>query len=144
MDEEHQPPSFSDLPPAVSAGGPATPPVDWLARLLEPAYAAKSWLRFLGVVMIAGGVLAALTLVGLLFAWLYVWIGVLLWQAGDRAEQARRLRDPALLEQFLQKLKTLITIAGVTTALSLALALVALLLALSLGWLALIAGTLGM
>ena len=124
---------------------PAPPPVstDWFHRLLLPAYESKGWLRFLGVVCIVGGALSALTIVGLIVAWLYVWVGVLLWQAGDRVDRAYLQRDPAMFELFLHKLKTLITIAGVATVLSLAVAVIGLLMALSFGWLALIASQLG-
>jgi hypothetical protein len=126
-----------------SAVASATPP-DWLTRLLLPAYESKTWLRFLGVVSIVGGALTALTIVGLIVAWLYVWVGVLLWQAGDRAGQAYLQKDVALFEQFLQKLKTLITIAGVATVLSLAVGVLALLIAVPLGLMGILAGRLGM
>jgi hypothetical protein len=147
MDEEHlssQIPPAQPLPPAID--GPVSPPPipsDWLSRLLLPAYESKGWLRFLGVVCIAGGALSAITIVGLIVAWLYVWVGVLLWQAGDRVDQAYLRHDPAIFEQFLHKLKTLITIAGVATVLSLAVGVIGLLMALSFGWLALIASRLG-
>jgi hypothetical protein len=127
-----------------TGAGPGVPPGDWFTRLLQPAFESKGWLRFLGVVAIASGALAALTIVGILFAWLYVWVGVLLWQAGERAGQAWLQRDPAVFEQFMRKLKTLITIAGVATVLSLAVGLLAFLTALSLGWMALLATQLGL
>lgn len=166
MDEERlssQVPPSQPLPPAAAypgspaggfyppgpppmAGGPgAAPPVssDWFRRLLMPAYESKPWLRFLGVVCIAGGALSALTIVGLVVAWLYIWVGVLLWQAGDRVGQAYLRNDPAMFEQFMLKLRTLITIAGVATVLSLAVAVIGVLMALSFGWMALIASHLG-
>jgi hypothetical protein len=74
--------------------------------------------------MISGG-LAALTIVGLLFAWLYIWVGVLLWQAGDRATWAHMRRNPALLAEHLVRMKTVITICGVFVAVSLVLAVMA-------------------
>ncbi len=99
-----------------------------------PALESKGWLRFLGVVMIASGVLSVLSIVGILFAWLYIWVGVLLWQAADRASQAAQMREPAMLEQFLLKLKTVIIIAGVATAVSVILSIFGFIMMFAFGW----------
>jgi len=139
MEEDRRPP-----PPGEAPDSSAPDPGDRFVRALQPAHEAGGWLRFLGVVAIAAGALAAATIVGIIVAWLYVWIGVLLWQSADRAREAYLRRDPIVLEQLMRKLKTLITIAGVATALSLPVGLIGLLAALSLGWFALLAGTLGL
>lgn len=144
--------SMSGSPPAppgagssqmvsVNAGEPAAG--DWFTRLLIPAYESKGWLKFLGVVMIISGGLTALTIVGLIFAWLYIWVGVLLWQAGDRANSAYLSRDHAMLTQYMQKLKTIIVIAGVLTAIGLVAAVLSLILGLSMGWMAMVAEQMG-
>jgi hypothetical protein len=145
--EESAPPSGAApgyAAPGHAAATVAATPQDWLTRLLVPAHESKGWLRFLGIISILGGILTALSVVGLLFAWLYIWVGVLFWQAGDRAAQAYLQRDPSMLEQFLQKLKNLIIIAGVATAVSLAAALLFLALGFAFGWLAMIASEFGM
>jgi hypothetical protein len=110
---------------------------DWLSRFLLPAHETKSWLKFLGVVAFAAGCLTALTVVGLLWAWLYIWLGVLLWQAGESAGRATALRDPGMLEQYLLKLKTIITIAGVVVSIGVLATGFALLVLLSIGWMGL-------
>lgn len=127
----------SGTPAAPTA--PATPvsPSDtWFSHLLSPAYDSKGWLKFLGVICIVAGGLQILTIVGILIAWLYIWLGVLLWQAGDRAGQAMHLRDPMMLEQYLHKLKTIIVIAGVATAIMVVASILGLIIAVILGGIA--------
>lgn len=137
----HEPPPGSPPPAPLgpqygrAPGGFASDPWDgWFGRLVMPALESKGWLRFLGVVLIAWGALSVLTIVGILFAWLYIWVGVLLWQAADRAAQAAQLREPAMLEQFLQKLKTVIIVAGVATAVSVILSIFGLIMMFAFGW----------
>jgi len=123
-----------------SAGG-TVPQSDWIGRLLRPVAETRGWLKFLGVVMIGLGGLAALTIVGLIVAWLYVWVGVLLWQAGDRAGWATARRDPVWLEQYLEKLKTLILISGVVVAIHLVLVILVLSFLITLGGAAALLGS---
>jgi len=127
------PPSSPAAGTPGSAGPTDAPPAAWLARLLTPAYESRNWLKFLGVTMIISGVLSALSIVGLLFAWLPIWVGVLLWQAGDRADEAYLGRDPGRLEQYLAKIKSVATIAGITMIISLALSVAAFAMAMMLG-----------
>ena len=136
--------------PERSPGAPVAPPLepgtphgpdgpgagDWLGRLILPAYESKGWLKFLGVLLIISGGFLALTIVGLLFAWLPIWIGVLLWQAGDRAGVAYGRRDPLMLEQYIQKLKTVIIIIGVVAAVKIVLAIMAIGMVFALGGMA--------
>lgn len=123
----------SVIPPPIP---PAPPATDWFTRLLQPVAESTGWLKLLSVAVIALGVLTALTIVGLVIAWLYIWVGVLLWQAAERAGQAQATRDPAQLEQYLRKLRTLIVIAGVVLIVNLAAAMLFISLALALGWMA--------
>ena len=53
-----------------------------------PLYSAKGWLKFLAVMSIIGGIFSALSIVGLLVAWIPIWQGVLLFQAAGAIEQA--------------------------------------------------------
>ncbi len=125
------------LPPeSPPPAAPASAMDGWFARFLIPAYEAKGWLKFLGVVCIVIGGFHAITIVGLLVAWLYVWLGVLLWQAGNRAFQATHMRDPLMLEQYLRKLKTVIVIAGVVTAISVVATVLSVIMMLTFGWMA--------
>ena len=58
-----------------------------------PLFSSKGWIKFLGILMIIYGVIAAMTIVGIIFAWLPIWLGVLLNQTANRIEQAHLAGD---------------------------------------------------
>ena len=49
----------------------------------------SAWLKFLGVLSILQGVLVCLSIVGILFGWIPIWLGVLLLSTGSRLDQVR-------------------------------------------------------
>jgi len=55
-------------------------------RLLVLAGQSRGWLKFIGLLSLIYGIITALTIVGILIAWLPIWMGVLLFQAGSRAQ----------------------------------------------------------
>jgi len=73
----------------------------------------KGWLKFLGALSIIGGVLSALTIVGILVAWLPIWMGVLLFQAGSQADDLTLTKDPGKLVIMMNKLRLYFVINGV-------------------------------
>ena len=95
-----------------------------------PLYQAKGWIRFLGVMMIVVGALYAITIIGLLFAWLPIWLGVLLFQASSRIEHAYEGGGALSFMESLQKLKTYFIVNGVVVLVSLILAALAVVVAL--------------
>jgi hypothetical protein len=90
-----------------------------------PIYQSKGWLKLLGVISIINGVLAALTIIGIIFAWLPIWMGVLLYQSASAVERAQLAGDKAALTQSLNKLKLYFTISGVMAIIGLAAAVIA-------------------
>ena len=78
-----------------------------------PLFAAKGWMKFLGVLMIIYGVLMALSIVGIIICWLPIWIGVLLFQTASTVEAAQASGSKMELYAALSKLKTYFTIYGV-------------------------------
>ncbi len=84
-----------------------------LQRAREIAMNTAGWLKFLGIVNIVAGGLTAITIVGIVIAWLPIWIGILLFQAGSRAAELGVTGDPEKLIQMLQKLKTYFIIQGI-------------------------------
>ena len=70
-------------------------------------------MKLLAVVMLITGVVTALTIVGIIIAWLLIWLGVLLFQAAGRVDTAFATDDEALLRESLAKLKTFFVIQGV-------------------------------
>lgn len=91
-------------------------------EVAEPLYQARFWMKLAGVLMIISGGLTALTIVGILFAWLPIWLGVLLFQAASSAELARSSGESASLTQSADKLRLYFTITGVVMLVSLILA----------------------
>jgi hypothetical protein len=73
------------------------------------------WLKFFGIITIIAGALNALSLVGILWAWLPIWLGVLLVQAGSRAGKYAGTGSEVTLEALLGKLKSYYLITGIVT-----------------------------
>ena len=69
----------------------------------------KGWLKFLGILMIVMGIPAALGLVGIL----YIWLGVVLYKAGSRAQQFLVSKSSDDLAEFASKLKTFFMVSGI-------------------------------
>ena len=88
-------------------------------EVAAPLYGAKFWLQLVGVMMIIYGVLSAMTIVGLIVAWLPIWLGVLLFQTANAVEQAYTSEDEPSLLAAMGKLKTYITIMGILTLIGL-------------------------
>ena len=88
---------------------------DLVTEMSEPLYRCKGWMKLAAVVMIAGGALYCLTIIGIIVAWLPIWMGVLLWQAASAVEDAHLSgREDAMLHS-MGKLKTYFIITGVST-----------------------------
>ncbi len=86
-----------------------------LRRLEYAVMNMKGWLKFLGILNIIGGALYALTLVGLLVAWLPLWMGILLVQAGSRADRYIALKDPEAFVEMMEKFRTFWALLGILT-----------------------------
>jgi len=71
------------------------------------------WLKFLGIVNIVMGGLAAITIVGLIFAWLPIWMGVLLYRAGSSATEFVYSDNALHLIESMDKLRTYFVLQGI-------------------------------
>lgn len=78
-----------------------------------PLYTAKGWLKFLGIISIIQGIFWILSLFGILFCWLPIWLGVLLLRAAGDLELSHSSGERAKLIYGLQRLKTYFVINGV-------------------------------
>jgi len=76
--------------------------------------AQSGWLKFVGVMLIIGGVLNALTIVGLIIAWLPIWSGVLLIKAANSARLAESAGTTDSMEDTLYRLGLFFKINGIT------------------------------
>ncbi len=93
-------------------------------ELSVPIYQAKGWLKFLGVLIIISGIGEALSIVGILFAWLPIWMGVLLYQAGSNIESAAQFGDKFGFLRSMGSLKTYFVLNGVLTLLAIVIMLI--------------------
>lgn len=84
-----------------------------VSQLSLPLASATGWMKFIGVIFIIQGVLTALTIVGIIVAWLPIWIGVLLMQAASAIERAQYNDEAGALMEALGKLKTYFIIQGI-------------------------------
>jgi type II secretory pathway pseudopilin PulG len=66
-------------------------------------------------VSIIGGAISILSIIGILFAWLPIWMGIVLWKAAGGIEQAGRDGDTEALAAGLSKLATYFKISAITT-----------------------------
>lgn len=82
-------------------------------ELSGPIYNSKGWIKFLGILMLVYGIFMALSIVGLLIAWLPIWIGILLIQASSRIDQASKIGSKEALLNAQKSLSTYFTVYGV-------------------------------
>ena len=85
---------------------------------------AKGWIKFIGIVMIIGGAINALTIVGIVFAWLPIWMGVLLTQVAGAGQKFIDERDMNALQQIIAKLRVFFLIQGIAIIVGIILAIV--------------------
>mgnify|MGYP006287007767 CR=1 FL=1 len=88
---------------------------DLIKELSFPLFKAKGWLKLVGVMSIIYGVITIFSVVGIIICWLPIWMGVLLFKAGNKIEEARAMGDKYQLLESLDKLKTYFVITGVLT-----------------------------
>ncbi|RMH81242.1 MAG: hypothetical protein D6681_18275 [Calditrichaeota bacterium] len=95
------------------------PTAETMLRIHRSAATMSTWLKFLGVLTIISGALTALTFVGIIVAWIPIWLGVLMFQAGERAQQLRFSQNWDYLAEMMEKLRTYFVIYGVVTIIAL-------------------------
>jgi len=75
-------------------------------------------MKLLAVIMYIVGGVYAITIVGLVVAWLPIWMGYLLWKAAAGAEAAASTGDEHDAIESLSRLKTMFTIQGIMALIS--------------------------
>jgi len=78
-----------------------------------PIYQARGWMKLLGILSIISGAFYALTIIGIVIAWLPIWMGVILYQAGSASEQAYFNGDKYSFLKSMNQLKLYFTISGI-------------------------------
>ena len=95
------------------------------ARVRKNAKGMTGWMKFIGIMTIIGGCLQALSIVGLVIAWLPIWMGIILTKAGTKAREYADKGDVASLEGMTSQLKTYFTISGILIIISFAVSIIA-------------------
>ncbi len=74
----------------------------------------KGWVRFLGIMNIISGVVTALTIVGILVAWIPIWIGIILLRAAGKIDEISYSPEPLpVMLGYIDDLKTYFLLRGV-------------------------------
>lgn len=112
MTDQSQPPFFAER-------GTAS-----VSDLATPLSSGAGWMKFVGIMFILQGALTALSLVGIVIAWIPIWIGVLVMQSAGAIERAQVSGDAMALKEALAKLRTYFVIQGVFYLIGLVLAVI--------------------
>ena len=86
---------------------------DLVQEVSLPIFQSKGWMKFLGVMLIIDGVISIFTVVGILWCWLLIWLGVLIFKAASFIEVAQLNGDKVQLVESLKRIKTFFVINGV-------------------------------
>ena len=95
--------------------GETSDPAGVVREVSIPLYQCKGWMKLVGVIFIISGVLNALSIIGIIIAWLPIWQGVLLLQSAGAIDQAYLSGNRNAMTRSLSKLKTYFIIMGVLT-----------------------------
>jgi uncharacterized protein DUF5362 len=90
-----------------------TPVSSTVSDLAVPLSSGSGWMKFVGIMFIIQGAMTAITIVGIVIAWLPIWIGVLVMQAAGAIERAQLSGDAMAMKEALSKLRTYFVIQGV-------------------------------
>jgi hypothetical protein len=102
-----------------------TPEAQLVREVSAPLFKAKGWLKFLGVLMIIGGIVQAITIVGIIICWLPIWVGILLLKVASTTESAQMSGSKDELITAMSKLKTVFTIYGILALIGIVFAVIA-------------------
>lgn len=92
---------------------------DIVRELSIPIHQAKGWLKLLGIVSIIYGILLIIPIVTIIICWLPIWLGVILFRAGNQIDYAYSSGDKHSLINSLNNIKTYFIINGVLLLLGL-------------------------
>ncbi|MCL1593613.1 MAG: DUF5362 domain-containing protein [Actinomycetia bacterium] len=91
------------------------PPVNSpsVSNVMRPLHDAAGWMKLIGTLSIIYGVITALTIIGLIIAWLPIWLGILLRGAAVEAQAAYTTGDETAAVTATSKLQTIFKVQGI-------------------------------
>jgi hypothetical protein len=87
--------------------------MEQIKRIAEPLYKVKGWMMFAGVLSIIQGILSALSVWGIIIAWIPIWLGVLLCSASNYIGTAFGSNSEKDAQKAFEKLGTYFKIYGI-------------------------------
>ncbi len=115
--------------------------VPMVQSLSSPLFEAKGWMKLLGVIAIIEGVILALTIVGIVIAWLPIWMGYLLLKAAGSTETAHLSGSSVEFVTAMKQLRTFFTIQGVLALIGILATIIAIIVTIASGVLVGLAGS---
>jgi hypothetical protein len=91
-----------------------------VSTIMRPLSDAAGWMKLIGTLGIIWGVLLAFTIVGLIVAWLPIWMGILLRRAATESEIANRTGHESNAITATSSLHTIFKVQGVIVLVMLA------------------------
>jgi hypothetical protein len=92
-----------------------------VSQIIEPLYRARVWMRFLAVLGFIVGGLYAISIIGLIVAWLPILVGAFVWQAANAIETAYATSSAADARRGLDRLRLVFVTYGILAAVSIGL-----------------------
>ena len=106
-----------------------------IQQVSAPLYSAKGWMKFIGILLIVVGVFYALSIVGIIFAWIPIWLGILVTSASNKIDMAYKSGDKYSFIEAQKKVGLYFTVYGVLILIFLILTVIFFVVALSTGFL---------
>ncbi len=75
----------------------------------------RTWMNFLGWLSIICGVLYCITIVGAVFGWLPLWLGIVLRRAAKRTDEVLATGDDVAIVGYLEEVSRFFRISGIAT-----------------------------
>jgi hypothetical protein len=85
-----------------------------IERVYQELSRASGWMKVMGILFIVSSILDAITIVGIIYAWLPIWMGVIVYQAGKAAQMASTNRDETKLVEVFSKIRLYFVISVIT------------------------------
>ncbi len=86
---------------------------------IAPLVQVAGWMKFLGILNIIAGVIYCLTIIGLIFGWVPIWIGISLNKASNSLQSGYARRSPGEIRNGMDSLGLVIKIFGVLAVIGL-------------------------
>ncbi len=102
-------------PPSSGDGSPLTVPREAVQRFASFLLEGRFWLYLIAWALIIGGGIEVLSIVGIIFAWIPIWTGIVLIQVAGRLSTAQATGEAADFAQALTKLRLYFMIMGIST-----------------------------